>query len=542
MANTTPPNAPFSALVAGRRQTIDRTVAGLRLLPSSAAVAMKVLELKRSGNAGAADLARVISGDPSLAGKVLSVANSAAFSPVTPITRVSHAVAHIGLSNLLPLVLGVSFAGIFNRLSLPQDDQALLWKASLLKGVTGAACVRKLGGGFTSDTEREAAAEEAFLAGLLQDFALPVFYAADRSSWPEFLAVLDAPDSERAARESRLYGADHATVSGACARVLGLPELYARICEAHHGSATGLAGAGAGPLAIAIDAAASLPHRLSTLSSKILAPLALRLKRSANTHPDDLVELSRNITDEFTRISAMFTSSDDSSASFKQFLHNLGVEVADCLQASIMSSASEITGLKDRQRRLGDALAALEDKTQKAEFDQLTGALTRSAFVSRLDKLLPMARRHGAACAIGFLDLDDFKRINDTRGHAAGDAALIATASALAKTLRESGIVGRMGGDEFVFALVARPESVDKVCAAATAQLDRITFTCEGVTLEVSASVGLFPIGIPAPDADTLSVLKEADRLMYEVKRNRKSRPVAAPVPPPPDEAVQRVA
>ena len=170
----------------------------------------------------------------------------------------------------------------------------------------------------------------------------------------------------------------------------------------------------------------------------------------------------------------MFTPSDDSSASFKQFLHNLGVEVADCLQAAILSSASEITGLKDRQRRLGDTLAALEDKNQKAEFDALTGALSRPAFVARLEKLLPMARRHGAAVAIGFLDLDDFKQINDARGHAAGDAALVATAAILTKSLRESGIVGRMGGDEFVFALVARPDAIDRAVSAVTAQLGKI--------------------------------------------------------------------
>jgi diguanylate cyclase (GGDEF)-like protein len=531
----------MSALVAGRRQAIDRTVAGLRLLPSNAAVAMKVLELKRSGNAGAADLARVIGGDASLTGKVLSVANSAAFSPVTPITRVSHAIAHIGLSNLLPLVLGVSFAGIFNRLSLQQEDQAMLWKASLLKAVAGATCVRKLGGGFASDAEREAAAEEAFLAGLLQDFALPVFYAADRSSWPEFLAVLDSPDAERAGRESKLYGIDHATVSAASARVLALPDLYVKICEAHHGSATGLAGAGAGPLAIAVDAAASLPHRITTLSGKLLAPLATRLKRTTNASADELVDLARLMTEEFTRISAMFTPSDDSSATFKQFLHNLGVEVADCLQASIMSSASEITGLKDRSRRLGDALAALEDKTQKAEFDPLTNALNRSAFTARLEKLLPMARRHGAACAIGYLDLDDFKHINDTHGHAAGDAALIATAAALTKALRESGIIGRMGGDEFVFAMVGRPEAIEKSVAAVTTQLTRIAFTAEGKKLEVGTSVGVYPLGIPAPDANTEAILKEADRRMYEAKRARKSRAQTGPVILP-DEPTQRVA
>jgi len=330
--------------------------------------------------------------------------------------------------------------------------------------------------------------------------------------------------------------------------VLGLPDLYVKICEAHHGGATGLAGAGAGPLSIAVDAAASLPHRIGTISGKLLAPLTIRLKRTNNTPPDDLVDLAKHITEEFTRLSAMFTPSDDSGASFKQFLHNLGVEVADCLQAAILSSATEITGLKDRQRRLGDALAALEDKTQKAEFDPLTGALSRSAFVTRLEKLLPMARRHNAACAIGFLDLDDFKQINDTHGHAAGDAALIATAGTLSKTLRESAIVGRMGGDEFVFALVARPDAIDKVVISALGQIRKIPFSSDGATLDVGASVGVFPLGVPAADLDTTAVLKEADRLMYESKRARKVRGAAGQVSPPAVqaapacEAAQRVA
>jgi diguanylate cyclase (GGDEF)-like protein len=537
MANTTPFIAPVSALVTSRRQTIDRTVAGLKLLPSNAAVAMKVLELKRRGDSGAADLARVISGDPSLAAKVLSVANSAAFAPVAPITRLSQAVAHIGLNNLLPLVLGVSFAGIFNKLSLPQEDQAMLWKASLLKAVTAAACVRKLPGAFESAVERECAAEEAFVAGLLQDFALPVFNTADRSAWPEFLAVLDSPDAERVARENKLYGADHATVSGICSRVLGLPELFVKISEAHHGGAVMLAGAGAGPLAIAVDAAASLPHRITSLSGKLLQAVTLRLKRTSSAPPEVLVDLAKNITEEFTRVSGMFTPSDDSSATFKQFLHNLGVEVADCLQASIMSSATEITDLKDRQRRLGDALSALEDKTQRAEFDPLTSALTRAAFLARFEKLLPMARRHGAACAIGYLDLDNFKHINDTHGHQAGDAALVATASTLTKALRDSGIVGRMGGDEFVFAMVGRPEAMDRIIASVAGRMEKVAFTCEGVSMEVGTSVGVHPMGVPAADADPQAALKAADALMYRVKKSGKGRGVVGGAVPAEREA-----
>ncbi len=220
----------------------------------------------------------------------------------------------------------------------------------------------------------------------------------------------------------------------------------------------------------------------------------------------------------------MFAQPEDASASYKQFLQNLGIEVADCFRASIMSNASEISGLKERQRRLSDAMATLEDKTQRAEFDPLTNALTRPALLDRLEKLLPMARRHGAGCAIGFMDLDNFKQINDTHGHPAGDAALVATAALIRASLGGSGIVGRMGGDEFVFALVARPDALDRVVKEFLSRIARVEFQSEGVALAVTTSVGVMPIGVPAPDADAHAALKAADQLMYQAKRAGKGR------------------
>ncbi|HEY8747922.1 MAG TPA: diguanylate cyclase [Tepidisphaeraceae bacterium] len=524
MAKTTAPMSGLSALISTRRQAIDRTLAGLKLLPSNAAVAMKVLELKRRGDAGAAEFAQVVSGDSGLAGSVLALANSAAFAPATPVTRISHAIAQIGLSNLLPLTLGGAFAGIFNKLSLPPEDQTMLWKASLLKAVTAAACVRKIGGAFGTAEKRETVAEEAFLAGLLQDCALPIFNVADRSAWPELMALLDNCDDNRAQRESKLYAIDHASVSGACARLLGLPELFAKIAETHHRGVSALTAAGAGPLAIGVDAAASLPHRLASPSAKTLQTITSRLRSTANPSANELIAVAREITTEFSRITAMFAQPEDASASYKQFLQNLGIEVADCFRASIMSNASEISGLKERQRRLSDAMATLEDKTQRAEFDPLTNALTRPALLDRLEKLLPMARRHGAGCAIGFMDLDNFKQINDTHGHPAGDAALVATAALIRASLGGSGIVGRMGGDEFVFALVARPDALDRVVKEFLSRIARVEFQSEGVALAVTTSVGVMPIGVPAPDADAHAALKAADQLMYQAKRAGKGR------------------
>ena len=190
----------------------------------------------------------------------------------------------------------------------------------------------------------------------------------------------------------------------------------------------------------------------------------------------------------------------------------------------MIRSATEIGGLKDRQRRLGDAVLALKDQTQRAEFDPLTKVLTRAAFMTRLEKLLPMARRHGASCAVGFLDIDNFKDINDTHGHAAGDAALAATATLLATALKDTGIVGRMGGDEFVFAFAVRPETLDSTTAAMLSSMVRVSFVHDGNALNLTTSIGIHSLGVPEADADSQRALRDADQLMYEAKRSGKGR------------------
>lgn len=516
---------PFvSPLAVTRKQAVDRTVADLKLLPSNAAVAMKVLELKRSATSSAADFARVIAADPALATKVLALANSAAFSPSQPVTRLTIANAMIGLNNLLPLVFGLSFAGIFNKLSLPPADQAALWRASLLKAVTARECIRHLDNDIRSEEEREAVSEEVFLMALVQDIALPVFYAADRSAWPEFLAVLEASDGDRAGRENKTYGVDHATLAAACIRAMELPDGLARTAAVHHGGLAALGPLLSRPMAIAVDAAASLPHRIPALSPKLLQSLAVRLRGTSNASVEELTAVTKGVAEEFGRLTTLFAEPEDATASYKQFLQKLGSEVAECLQASIMKSASEISGLKDRERHLRESVVALEGQAQRAEFDPLTKTLTRAAFLARLNKLLELARQHGAPCAIGFLDLDDFKQINDGHGHAAGDAALIEAARVLGEAVHDIGILGRIGGDEFVFALIAREGTLEKVASAFSAKAQKFTAEYAGGRLELSASIGIVPLGVPGPSVNGEAALRDADQLMYQAKRAGKGK------------------
>src|SRR5688500_6110100 len=163
-----------------RRRQLSDDVAELRLLPTTVAVPMKILQLQRDASSTMADYGAALAADPSLTSEVLALANSAAFAANRRITRVSDAVARIGLKNLLSLIFGLSIAGIFTKLTLPAPEGKGLWRACLLKAVTARELASRLDPGI---------AEEAFICGLLQDISLPIIFATDPSAWPETAAI-----------------------------------------------------------------------------------------------------------------------------------------------------------------------------------------------------------------------------------------------------------------------------------------------------------------------------------------------------------------
>ncbi|HVS67563.1 MAG TPA: sensor domain-containing diguanylate cyclase [Mycobacteriales bacterium] len=151
-------------------------------------------------------------------------------------------------------------------------------------------------------------------------------------------------------------------------------------------------------------------------------------------------------------------------------------------------------------------------QTHKATTDALTGVANRDEFEHRLDGLLRgSSRRSVTVC---FIDLDGFKLLNDTAGHAAGDEALRGAAAALTQIVREGDVVARIGGDEFVVACHGlRP-------AMAAVLVERIE---EGIMLATAgrlrgASVG---VAVSQPGDTVKSLLDRADAAMYEVKRER---------------------
>jgi diguanylate cyclase (GGDEF)-like protein len=177
---------------------------------------------------------------------------------------------------------------------------------------------------------------------------------------------------------------------------------------------------------------------------------------------------------------------------------------------------------------LGVAMAGLQrlrhiqqQLSRLATNDPLTGLVNARSFAARLTQELERNRRYPRPLALLYLDLDDFKVINDSHGHQTGDAVLRLVADAMRASVRQADIVGRMGGDEFA---VLMPETDSALADAAAKRLATSMRSVFKGTPTVTASIGV--VSCSAPDANTDELLRRADQAMYEAKRTGKDRVV----------------
>ncbi|MEX2515684.1 MAG: sensor domain-containing diguanylate cyclase [Gammaproteobacteria bacterium] len=158
-----------------------------------------------------------------------------------------------------------------------------------------------------------------------------------------------------------------------------------------------------------------------------------------------------------------------------------------------------------------------------AHHDVLTGLLNRSLFSELLKNNLKLAARNNKRTALLFIDLDEFKPVNDTHGHAIGDMLLQQVAERIKTALRSSDAVCRIGGDEFVVMLPVMTSEADVLLVAGKilTQMCR-PFELEDYSIEISASIGIAVY--PEHGTDDIELMKNADRAMYMAKKKGRNQ------------------
>lgn len=161
---------------------------------------------------------------------------------------------------------------------------------------------------------------------------------------------------------------------------------------------------------------------------------------------------------------------------------------------------------------------SLRGQRQLASTDGLTGLYSRRAFDDRLRHDLAMTQRRGGALSLAYLDLDDFKAVNDTRGHAEGDKVLLAVGRAMQALVRDADTAARLGGDEFALVLPdADGAGAQQFVSRLRQELQRALGSGDW---GVSCSIGVVTVLDRTTTMD--AAIAAADQLMYEVKRSGK--------------------
>ncbi|MDB5463384.1 MAG: hypothetical protein JWP23_1773 [Phenylobacterium sp.] len=201
-----------------------------------------------------------------------------------------------------------------------------------------------------------------------------------------------------------------------------------------------------------------------------------------------------------------------------EFLGIGETELTPAVRGAVQTLLTEIDDLRGEVGRLKARLAEIEDL---ADRDALTPLLNRRALLRELSRIRTFAQRYGSPASLVYFDLDDLKGVNDRLGHAAGDAALKAVAERLLANVRESDIVGRMGGDEFAVILAQADHATAEAKAASLAraiEAEPLRFGDWSAPLHISWGVREI-----TQEAEPETLVAEADAAMYARKRGRRS-------------------
>jgi diguanylate cyclase (GGDEF)-like protein len=465
-----------------------------RTLPSVPGVVLEVLDLTQDPEIGTAEIAKAISRDPALVAKMLKVANSPLYGVRREVTTLAQAVNMLGTNGAMSLALSFSLVHGLRKETEPGFDHQAYWRRSAISATATFAVGNAIQAGRR---------DELFLPGLLQDIGMLVLNEAMPGYGRMVLAA--GNDHELLTKlERKELGTDHAHVSFWFLRKWGLPgRLISAILSSHENKGI------RNPLAKSL----AVGGRIAEIWTN---PKTLAAMTSASEAARNLLDITETRFNEILNKTA---------AQLPETTKNLEISIGD---------ENFFNGLLDQARQAMAEInvRALQEARHfavQAQRDSLTSLYNRNYLDQVLSVHFNISRKMAQPLAAIFIDIDAFKRINDTFGHRAGDLVLINVARVIQSAIRDNDTVVRYGGDEFVVVLTDAGEDIAaEVAERIRANVERQqTKTDSGVRIPVTVSVGWATMPAKSSLQSGEELLEIADRSLYVAKsrgRNRVAR------------------
>ncbi|QOV91542.1 sensor domain-containing diguanylate cyclase [Humisphaera borealis] len=471
-------------------------------LPSMPAIAMEVLTLAQSPDADIPKIAKTISQDPALSGKILRTVNSSFYGRSQAVGTISQGLVILGLQSVKTLVLGFSLVTNLSKSQGKGFKHLSYWKHSIYAATAARSIAKKL---------NVLQQEEAFLAALLMDIGMLVLDTVISDEYGAVCAQAKTHE-ELVIAETAALGLTHADAGGVMAAMWKLPPLLATPIAKHHDAAsvedpqlrklTELVHLAARCADVFVDEEAAEP---------ISAVRSLCREQHGLTDADADALLA-DIGQRTKEVATLFEINIGSTAAYEAILKRAN----EALVEMTLQSQAQASALQEKASTLVQQNEALR---YKAETDALTGLANRARFDQFIAEQMHVAKSSGKPLSLLMMDVDKFKSVNDKHGHPTGDKVLKSIGKLLGTAARAQDLAARYGGEEMVLVL----PGTAKATAAAIAESIRRAICAKPIPIDtgvlaVSASIGVATFEAGSPLTSPAHLMKAADLAVYAAK------------------------
>ncbi|NVN91228.1 MAG: GGDEF domain-containing protein [Desulfuromonadales bacterium] len=483
-------------------------------LPSPPGIALRLMEALRNDEFSYAGISGIIQSDPALTARVLTVVNSAFYSLPEKVGNLDRALAIMGVNAVKNVAL--SFILLDNLAGNADNgfDLNYFWKRSITAAVSSELLAPhvNLGG------------DDIFISSLLQDTGILVICLSRPNDYLKVLDEKKATGLAVEAIEDRMFGFNHQDVGSEILEKWGLPEsIYLPIRYHHRHEQT--------PDQYRRQAKVLfLSGRVSSLYNDSLSAVKIReigdiLKDSLTMCDSFLNDLIDNVAEQSLKTITSFGMPSGDMRQFTQLLQEANEELFK-LNRSYEARLEEISQEKSKTEKLALEQREAINRLWEISFrDELTGLNNRRYLQDFLEGELGRSAHYGSRFSLLLLDIDHFKKVNDTYGHQAGDLVLKAVGTTLQVNTRKCDIVVRYGGEEFIVVL---PETGSQDALRIAEQLREAIATTDVAVIDhrvrVTISIGVAVCDMWKAKIAADRLIDAADNALYTAKKSGRNR------------------
>ena len=400
-------------------------------LPTLPGIALRLLEAFQTDEPDTNEISDILSADPVLTSKILKIVNSSFYSRPIKIVSVKHGINLMGLKAVQNLVLSFSLVNKFRSGKTAEFDYVGFWKDSLIGAISAKYLAEKIAGNLS---------EDAFLLGLLQDIGVLTVGSCFPEKYQQILGKTSNGQFSPIEAETIVLGVNHMEIGEYLIKSWGLPENFYRPIGYHH-----------------------CPEKVPTdqydmnILSKILHLSSVYVEFFKNDKSMDVLEIINiwmnqygfcdvdglktieDINEQAQVIFPLFEFDFKTEADYIEFLEKARAKQADLSYEMINNTIMQKHDIEVLRKEVGQ--------------DSMTHLYNHERFWELLKHEIGRAERYDTDLSVIMCDIDDFKAINDSFGHVAGDRVIKVIANRLKVLLRGSDLIARYGGEEFAFIL-----------------------------------------------------------------------------------------